>query len=94
MKPYTKQKLFSKRSSASSKPGSSFASGEVPLAYLNRLAVFETLRAYGGRVFHWEEHYERFCSSCRAIHEDPPLKAGELKAWLDAELRSSGHRDA
>ena len=66
----------------------------MPLAYLNRLAAFETLRSYGGRIFHWEKHFERFCDSCRSLGEAPPLKEKELKGWLDSELKASGCSDA
>ncbi len=66
----------------------------MPLAFLDRLSVFETLRAYGGRIFHWEKHFERLRGSCRALNETPPFTESELKSWLDASLKESGHPDA
>jgi branched-chain amino acid aminotransferase len=66
----------------------------LPLAFLDRLSVFETLRAYGGRIFSWEKHYQRLCGSCRALNEEPPFMERELKSWLDGALKESGHADA
>ena len=66
----------------------------MPLEYLDRLSVFETLRVYGGRIFSWEKHFERLCNSCRALNEEPPFSGRELKAWLTAALVECGYADA
>ncbi len=66
----------------------------MPLEYLDRLSVFETLRVYGGRIFSWEKHFKRFCGSCRALNEKPPLTERVLRGWLKAVLVESGCTDA
>jgi len=66
----------------------------LPLEFLDRLSVFETLRVYGGRIFSWEKHFERLHDSCRALNEVLPLEERELKAWLTSSLNESGHKDA
>ena len=94
MKPYTKQRPFFKRSSARKKSDSSSANGDLPLEFLDRLSVFETLRAYNGLIFSWEKHFERLGGSCRALNEALPLKERELRDWLVSSLKESGHKDA
>ncbi len=66
----------------------------MPLAYLDQLSVFETLRSYGGRIFSWEKHFSRLCDSCRALNEAPPFTERELKNWLEGAMKESGYKDA
>ena len=66
----------------------------MPLEFLDRLSVFETLRAYNGLIFSWEKHFERLGGSCRALNEALPLKERELRDWLVSSLKESGHKDA
>ena len=91
MRPYTKQKRFCRPSSAKSASANFFAAGALPLACLDRVSVFETLRVYGGRIFFWEKHLERLGESCRALDEAVP--AG-LKELVQEALKESGHSDA
>ena len=94
MKPYTKQKPFCRPYSADGTPASSSANGVLPLAYLDRVSVFETMRVYGGRIFVWPQHLERLAESCRALGEALPFEPAALKRWLDAAIRESGHVNA
>ncbi|WP_410765470.1 aminotransferase class IV [Haloferax sp. DFSO60] len=49
-------------------------------------AAFETLRAYGGEVFHWDAHAERLAETCDVLGLDHGLSEGELKERIDATL--------
>src|SRR5262245_26187115 len=94
MKPYTKQRLFCRPSSESGL-SKGFSNGEaLPLEFLDRCSVFETLRAYRGKIFYWEKHWERLGESCRALNEALPCESEELGAWLGETLLESGHADA
>ena len=66
----------------------------LPLGFLDRLSVFETMRVVAGRVFFPEKHLERLAESCRVLNEPLPLPAPELRRWMHAMLRKSGHADA
>jgi branched-chain amino acid aminotransferase len=66
----------------------------LPLAYLDRVSVFETMRVYGGSIFCRLEHLKRLEDSCRAVGEALPLPKKELAAWLEASLKETGHADA
>jgi branched-chain amino acid aminotransferase len=66
----------------------------LPLAYLDRVSVFETMRVYGGKVFCLETHLKRLSESCRALGEAMPLEEPELKKWLSASLKESGSPNA
>jgi branched-chain amino acid aminotransferase len=66
----------------------------LPLAFLDRVSVFETMRVYKGRVFQFSEHLSRLEASCRALGEKPPLSREGLKSWLEASVKESGHKEA
>ena len=91
MKPYIKRRLFSRRSSAAGK--SARTSGETECLssdYLEGISVFETLRAYGGKIFRVGEHLRRLAESCGGIGTELPL-AGR---WLHSSLAESVFRNA
>lgn len=73
---------------------SSSANGALPLGYLDRLSVFETLRVYRGRVFCCERHVARLAESCRALNRPLPLPQRGLTRWLEQGARESGFPDA
>ena len=94
MRPYTRQKRFLKPFLAK-KASADFANaGVLPLGFLDRASVFETLRVYEGRIFCWKEHLERLSESCSALGQALPVPAGELKDWLDKSVLESGLRNA
>lgn len=66
----------------------------LPLEFLDRTSVFETLRVYEGRIFCWDKHLERLSQSCSALGEGLPLPASELEAWLVSSIRESGFLNA
>ena len=91
MKPCIKRRPFSRRSSAASK--SARTSGEAECLssdYLEGVSVFETLRAYDGKIFRAGEHLRRLAESCGGIGTELPL-AGR---WLHSSLAQSGFRNA
>ena len=57
-------------------------------------AVFETLRAYGGDVFRWDDHAERLEGSAAAISLDHGLSDDELKRRVDETLAANDLDDA
>jgi branched-chain amino acid aminotransferase len=48
--------------------------------------VFETLRAYAGKIFLLNEHIKRLCDSAQAIHLTIPLTDRQLKQLLHESL--------
>ena len=87
-KPIIKQKRFSKRSSEN--PDSS----TLPIGAVDRVSCFETMRAYGGKVFHCQEHLERLLDSCKAIGRFPGMGTEEIEAWLLESLKEASLRNA
>jgi len=62
--------------------------------FLDRVACFETLRVYGGRIFRLTEHLGRLADSCKGIGAPFPLDVPALSAWVEGGLKGSGHADA
>ena len=61
---------------------------------LDRVSVFETLRAYSGKIFCLAAHLERLEDSCEGIGHPLPLGKDELERWIAAQLRESAFPDA
>lgn len=61
---------------------------------LDKLACFETLRAYGGTLFHVDTHLARLSESCLAIGQPLPVALTVLKTWLKDSLKESGFQGA
>ncbi|MFC7204414.1 aminotransferase class IV [Haloferax namakaokahaiae] len=57
-------------------------------------AAFETLRAYGGSVFHWRAHAERLAETCDVLGLDHGQSDGELRAIIDETLAENDLEDA
>jgi branched-chain amino acid aminotransferase len=57
-------------------------------------AAFETLRAYGGDVFRWEDHARRLAGTCDVLALDHGLSDAELKSRVDETLAANGLGDA
>ncbi|MBI2919723.1 MAG: aminotransferase class IV family protein [Planctomycetes bacterium] len=69
----------------------------VPLADLavqHGFGFFETLRAYGGRVFRHEEHFRRMERSAKAFRVTLPLDAGTFERVATEMLEISRMPDA
>jgi branched-chain amino acid aminotransferase len=56
--------------------------------------VFETMRAYGGRVFERETHLQRLARSARTLHIPLPVTIDALAYELDSALAASGEDEA
>ncbi len=69
-------------------------SAELPLATLDHVACFETLRAYQGRLFGLEGHLRRLGESCRALGKSLPVLEKEIQDWCRESLAESGWTDA
>ncbi|WP_137283638.1 aminotransferase class IV [Halorussus salinisoli] len=57
-------------------------------------AAFETVRAYGGRVFEWEAHAERLRRTCRALSLDHGLSDADLRDRIRDTLAGNDLEDA
>ncbi|WP_128477761.1 aminotransferase class IV [Halorussus pelagicus] len=57
-------------------------------------AAFETLRAYGGRVFEWETHADRLARTCRALSLDHGLSESDLRGRIRETLDANDLEDA
>jgi len=53
-------------------------------------AAFETMRAYGGRIFEWEAHIDRLAETCEILGLDHGLTADELRDRVDDTLDANG----
>jgi branched-chain amino acid aminotransferase len=93
-KPFIKQKVFSRPFLG--KPGAAPSSrgAVLPLDSLNRIACFETLRAYQGKVLCLSEHLDRLSDSCEGVGRRLPLKPGVLARWVQNALKESAFSDA
>lgn len=91
---YIKQRRFYAPSSGKKKLAVFCDDAALSVDYLNRIAVFETLRVYGGRLFRADEHMTRLAESCGSIGNHLPLTPKELLSWMRAELAGSGYAHA
>ena len=57
-------------------------------------AAFETMRAYGGELFRWDDHAERLADTCETLGLDHGLAASDLKARVDETLAANDFADA
>ncbi|RYJ13024.1 aminodeoxychorismate lyase [Halogeometricum borinquense] len=57
-------------------------------------ALFETLRAYGGDIFRWEEHTNRLAEGAEILELDHGLSNAELKRRVDETLAANELSDA
>ncbi|ELZ86607.1 branched-chain amino acid aminotransferase [Haloferax elongans ATCC BAA-1513] len=57
-------------------------------------AAFETLRAYGGDVFHWEAHADRLAETCDVLGMDHGLSDADLRSRIDETLAANDLEDA
>ena len=57
-------------------------------------AAFETLRAYGGRVFRWRSHATRLDATCRSIGLEHGLDDGDLRTRICETLHANELEDA
>ena len=62
--------------------------------FLYGQGLFETMRAYNGRVFRLDSHIQRLISSLAVIGIDAPLEAGSLKEAVKRGLKENGLKDA
>ncbi|MFP8956045.1 aminotransferase class IV [Natrialbaceae archaeon A-CW3] len=56
--------------------------------------AFETLRAYGGRIFEWDAHADRLERTCDAIGLEHGLSRTELARRIDETLEANDLEDA
>jgi branched-chain amino acid aminotransferase len=62
--------------------------------FLYGYGLFETMRAYSGRIFCLEQHLERLSRSVRVLEIDLPFESPDLKKALYAVLRANNLADA
>jgi branched-chain amino acid aminotransferase len=66
---------------------------EVPHAWASN-GCFETMRAYGGRVFRLEDHLDRLYASAQFLETRPPVDPRRLGRQLRTALERSGLKEA
>lgn len=74
--------------------GHSLKSADLPLAALDQIACFETLRVYQGKIFRLDEHLSRWAESCQGIGRQIGVSPVELKKWCLASVQESLFSDA
>ena len=57
-------------------------------------AAFETMRAYGGKVFEWDAHMDRLAETCEVLGLDHGLSAADLRERVDETLAANDLREA
>lgn len=57
-------------------------------------AAFETIRAYGGELFRWEDHAERLGNTCETLALDHGVSDSTLRERIDATLEANRFEDA
>ncbi len=57
-------------------------------------AIFETLRAYGGDIFRWDEHAERLHNSAARLELEHGLSSATLRDRIDETLTANSLDDA
>ncbi|WP_226005401.1 aminotransferase class IV [Natrinema salinisoli] len=57
-------------------------------------AAFETMRAYGGTIFAWDEHVERLERTCETLSLEHGLDASDLRERIDETLAANDLADA
>ncbi|WP_318566884.1 aminotransferase class IV [Salinigranum marinum] len=57
-------------------------------------AAFETLRAYGGRVFEWEAHARRLAGTCELLQLDHGLTDADLRGRVEETLGANDLSEA
>ena len=90
-KPFIRQKQFSEQYSV--RENSTSTQG-LALGFLDRVSVFETMRAYHGKIFRLTDHLERLEDSCKSIAMPLPFTHQTLGAWLKESLKNCGLKDA
>ena len=66
----------------------------LPLEFLDEISCFETLRAYGGEIFHLSAHLDRLAESCSGINQPFPVSKAEIETWVKDCLKESGFSGA
>ncbi len=93
-KPYLKQKPFYAPSSVPAKSPAFLSDADLSVDEIDRVAAFETLRVYEGRIFRLAEHMERLEASCESIGRVLPFPQEQIAGWLKEELKLSAFQNA
>ena len=64
------------------------------MAVLRGYGMFEFLRTYDGRLFHFEDHIRRFRNSARMMGLRVPLSDEEIKSVLNRLIRKNKFKEA
>ena len=69
--------------------------GELPFDLMRTEAagIFESMRAYGGRILHEEEHLSRLLESAKTVGYEPFPELSELRLELRAALKAFGKKE-
>ncbi len=67
---------------------------DLSIDEIDRVAAFETLRVYEGRIFRLAEHMDRLRESCESIGRKLPFPQSEVAAWLQEQLKLSTFQNA
>ncbi len=75
-------------------PGARPAISAFDRGFLHGDGVYETLRVYGGRMFHFDQHFQRLESSARGLRLNIPYARPQVRAAVEKTLRANGLREA
>src|SRR3954462_10174348 len=56
--------------------------------------IYETVKAYQGRIFHWPTHYRRLRGSARRLSLRCPWSSAYLQKWVERVLKANRLPDA
>ncbi len=65
----------------------------IPIGYLNPNGIFETMRAYNGKIFMPKDHIERLFASAKSINLKIQYSPFELEKLLKKDLAKSKIKD-
>jgi len=69
--------------------------GELPfsLTPTEAVGIFESMRAYQGKIFHEDEHLARLLESAKTVNYQPSLQPAKLQLELKAALKAFGETE-
>ncbi|MFC1478482.1 aminotransferase class IV, partial [Candidatus Margulisiibacteriota bacterium] len=56
--------------------------------------VYETLRTYNGKLFHYADHYKRLANSAKLISLKLPLKQKKMQKVIESAIKKNGLKEA
>lgn len=64
------------------------------IGFLRGYGVFDFMRTYNGKIFHYQDHYRRFSNSAKLLSFIVPMKADELETLIYKLIKKNGLKEA